>query len=295
MHPSQFIHVAARRTTGLQTIPKPTDDRCEDSVVCYFLKSENFNNKDQVISGFEETYRTKMSEDEKNKFKSQLKPIPLNKNDDDCSGWIYPDGYSDLVDNNDGFNPSLYAQNDVWKKGMNNAYNHACGLLTHTAASPGRATCTDWTPKGDQSQSLAERTILAATEDKLIPLDSLKLEDALNELASKGPDYHLAALLVADSPESRDFFSGCHWIRRHADKTWSQKFNSDMPTNFDFAGNYITDDNFSQSNWVGGMIQYADIFPPLPARKSQGPMKPFHPEYVLTKFFLVNPKDIQII
>ena len=56
-------------------------------------------------------------------------------------------------------------------------------------------------------------------------------------------------VLLFSEPDSKSGWTGdYHWARQDKDGSWSQKDGSDSVTNFDFAGNKITDP--ARANWV---------------------------------------------
>lgn len=133
----------------------------------------------------------------------------------------------------------------------NNCYAYGVNIASNTFAQPGRASAgsTPW------SVSMTAESVTAnAVLDGLIALPQKSIEDLIeNSGFTQGIDGHYVALVF--SPPEQDFAGDpkakwggdYHWVR--ADRvdvvnrsiSWSQKDGGDQVTNFDFAGEPISD------------------------------------------------------
>ena len=77
-------------------------------------------------------------------------------------------------------------------------------------------------------------------------------KDGLLELKSKtdvpSTPGHLVALLYSPHDDGVGWLGDYHWVRRDSLNSWSQKDGGDQVTNFDFAGQPITDPE--TANWT---------------------------------------------
>lgn len=128
----------------------------------------------------------------------------------------------------------------------NNCYAYACNIATNTFPQPGR-----------QSGYLIEQNTLdGPTVMSYAEMDGLKyvgttIEDCLNyQPRHPSLNGHFVALMISP-PGDANWPGDYHWSRCDNStgdcNQWSQKDGNDQITNFDFAGNLITDP--SQANW----------------------------------------------
>ena len=127
----------------------------------------------------------------------------------------------------------------------NNCYNYAVDIATNTVAQPGRRH--GLVHVGDIDP---EAVWNGAQADGLISLGGPEMlcSEAL-EMASTCDNGELVALLIASPDYSVSFPGDYHWVRCDDldSSRWSQKDGPDQITDFDFAGNPITDP--SSANW----------------------------------------------
>jgi hypothetical protein len=133
----------------------------------------------------------------------------------------------------------------------NNCYAYGTNIASNSFAQPGRASLnsTPWSV-----EMTAESVTANAELDGLIALPQTTIVDLIdNSGYVQGPDGHFVALVFSapekdfkDDPNAQ-WGGDYHWVRADsvdtANKTisWSQKDGGDQVTNFDFAGNPISD------------------------------------------------------
>ncbi|QMU55163.1 MAG: hypothetical protein GKS07_09900 [Nitrosopumilus sp.] len=135
----------------------------------------------------------------------------------------------------------------------NNCYNYSTNIATNSFAQPGRKHGTKITIDGEVVTN-------AAIQDGLIAIGNTT-ETKVSELKDLTPDNpgHFVALMISIPDHSVNWPGDYHWARCDdlANSKWSQKDGGDQVTNFDFAGNPISDP--STANWTvnqgPGMIQ----------------------------------------
>lgn len=133
----------------------------------------------------------------------------------------------------------------------NNCYAYGCNIASNTFPQPGRAhgnLLTTATTNGPTVESFA-------VQDGLIALGGTK--QALAEFiktrqasAAGALDGHFVALMISP-PGDGNWQGDYHWARCDDNvnfASWSQKDGNDQVTNFDFAGNPITDP--AAANWT---------------------------------------------
>ncbi len=153
----------------------------------------------------------------------------------------------------------------------NNCYAYGCNIASNSFAQPGRAS-------GAPSLSgnfTADHVCDNAVSDGLIKVGTT-LADIRDHAASVALAGHYVALMfsppepqIGSDPQA-NWPGDYHWARCDSlsPMSWSQKDGGDQVTNFDFAGNPITDP--STANW----------------RVNQGPIKPGDDnEYVVSYGF----------
>jgi hypothetical protein len=128
----------------------------------------------------------------------------------------------------------------------NNCYNYATDIATNTIAQPGRRH--GLLIEGD---IVAEQVVQGAQKDGLILVGGPGA--TIGDLRARVPNLgngHFTALLIAPADDTVHFIGDYHWVRCDDvdSPSWSQKDGPDQVTNFDFAGNPITDP--SQANWT---------------------------------------------
>lgn len=133
----------------------------------------------------------------------------------------------------------------------NNCYAYGTNIASNSFPQPGRASkgSTPW------SENMTAESVTAnAVLDGLIALPQTTIADLIdNSGHSQGADGHFVAL-VFSAPEpdfkgdpSAQWGGDYHWVRADSVDmvsktiTWSQKDGGDQVTNFDFAGNPISD------------------------------------------------------
>jgi hypothetical protein len=127
----------------------------------------------------------------------------------------------------------------------NNCYAYGCDIATNTFPQPGRVNgvlfnSTNFT--GDNVQAAAEKDgLITISKDAIDPAKLAEMKPSL-------PPGHFVALLFSKPDEAHQWPGDYHWCRQDQDGTWSQKDGGDAVTNFDFAGNKIT--NPAKANWV---------------------------------------------
>lgn len=142
----------------------------------------------------------------------------------------------------------------------NNCYNYSTNVATNSFAQPGRmhGLFLDFPPSGEQVVQGAEMDglVLVGTAD--MPVTALTPPST--------PGHYVALLISAAYNQKQTGWVGdYHWVRCNAVDTfnsWSQKDGGDQVTNFDFAGNLITDP--ATANWtvnqgpISGTPDYPD-------------------------------------
>jgi hypothetical protein len=182
-----------------------------------------------------------------------------------------PDGFSPATDCNGNFMSAKFQPN-------NNCYAYGCNITSNTFPQPGRQsgyllTAADFKqPFG----SLGELVAGYATRDGLIfvgrtAADLTKFRSS-RQGTNPGPatdagdgalDGHFVALMISPAGDA-DWPGDYHWARcdnsSGACNSWSQKDGNDQVTNFDFAGNPITDP--ATANWTVNQGPLADSSSP---------------------------------
>lgn len=126
----------------------------------------------------------------------------------------------------------------------NNCYAYGCDIATNSFPQPGRihGILLNENFTGDAVQAAAEKDgLIEVSKEQLTPA---QLEDAKKNL----PPGHFVALLFSQPDQASGWPGDYHWCRQDKDGTWSQKDGGDAVTNFDFAGNKITDP--AKANWT---------------------------------------------
>jgi hypothetical protein len=133
----------------------------------------------------------------------------------------------------------------------NNCYNYACDIATNTFAQPGRYHGTDiWfqLPPTVPPFFNAANVQAAAELDGLLYVGNSMAEVLAYQQPGPG---HFVALLISEIGDI-NWSGDYHWVRCDNSSAgcdqWSQKDGNDQVTNFDFAGNPITDP--SKANWT---------------------------------------------
>ncbi len=136
----------------------------------------------------------------------------------------------------------------------NNCYNYSTNVATNSFAQPGRMT-----GKPLQKGWTGQDVVNGAVSDGLIFVGGGELtnQDLINHSQNAGAGHYVALMISAPDP-SVDWPGDYHWARCDdlQEMSWSQKDGGDQVTNFDFAGNLITDP--STANWTvnqGAMMQ----------------------------------------
>lgn len=140
--------------------------------------------------------------------------------------------YNPPADCNGNFMSSKFQPN-------NNCYAYACDISTNTFPQPGRA-----------HGQLLPPNFTAANVERFAILDGLIPVDAPVARANG----HYVALFISDPDPVNGWDGDYHWVRCDDAVTfqsWSQKAGGDQITNFDFAGNPITDP--AHANWNANM------------------------------------------
>lgn len=130
----------------------------------------------------------------------------------------------------------------------NNCYAYGCDIATNTFPQPGRASgnlITAPTLNGPSVSAFAKADGLQLAGTSL---DDLRAFDAKRE--ASGQQGHYVALMISLA-DGADWPGDYHWARcddpvNYA--SWSQKDGNDQVTNFDFAGQPIT--NPAHANWT---------------------------------------------
>lgn len=169
-----------------------------------------------------------------------------------------PNGFQPATDANGNFMSAKFQPN-------NNCYAYGCNIASNTFPQPGRKSGYKLVPS-DFQQSLAaigEKVAGYASKDGLI-LVGRTMSDLMTFKSSRqgtnpGPGQlgagflggHFVALMISPAGDA-DWQGDYHWARCDNSSggcdSWSQKDGGDQVTNFDFAGNPITDP--STANWT---------------------------------------------
>ena len=125
----------------------------------------------------------------------------------------------------------------------NNCYNYSCNIASNSFAQPGRqhGYPIPEPPTGSGVQTGAQK-------DGLIFVGT-QISD-LTKHAATAANGHYVALLISSADTTYGWPGDYHWVRSDDNTTfqsWSQKDGNDQVTNFDFAGNPIT--NPASANW----------------------------------------------
>jgi hypothetical protein len=125
----------------------------------------------------------------------------------------------------------------------NNCYNYGCNIATNSFAQPGRkhGIILD-SVDGEIVEKAAEKDGLMEVSHQPMTLEEMKVKQ--KEL----PPGHFVALVISQPDLAHKWPGDYHWVRCDDTGTWSQKDGGDQVTDFDFAGNQITD--IGSSNWV---------------------------------------------
>lgn len=125
----------------------------------------------------------------------------------------------------------------------NNCYNYSTNVATNSFAQPGRMTGNPlkegWKPEDVVKGAISDGLILVGSDI-----------DELIEHSKSSPNGHYVALMISDPEPLLDWPGDYHWARcdNLDESQWSQKDGGDQVTNFDFAGNLIT--NPQTANWT---------------------------------------------
>jgi hypothetical protein len=157
-------------------------------------------------------------------------------------------GYNPAADCSGNFMSYKYQPN-------NNCYAYGCNITPNTFPQPGRASGSlIQNIDGPTIQSFALQDGLSYVGKAMADLRSFAQQrraQATGRTNANGLGGHFVALMI--SPAGDQLWPGdYHWARcDNSDgpcDSWSQKDGSDQVTNFDFAGNLITDP--STANWT---------------------------------------------
>jgi len=169
---------------------------------------------------------------------------------------IYVPQFSDtVVGRSSRYNPSSDCDGNFMSykfQPNNNCYAYACNIASNSFPQPGRISgnqITAATLNGPDIQNFAAQDGLLAVGNNLDNLKAFSMTRMTGKDASM-LDGHYVALMI--SPAGDNNWPGdYHWARCDDNvdfNTWSQKDGSDQVTNFDFAGNPIT--NPVTANWT---------------------------------------------
>uniref|UniRef100_UPI003BAAA1F4 hypothetical protein n=1 Tax=Stappia sp. TaxID=1870903 RepID=UPI003BAAA1F4 len=144
-----------------------------------------------------------------------------------------PTVYAPATDNSGYFMSYRFQPN-------NNCYNYSCDIASNSFAQPGRANgiFLNFPPSGTA-------VVTGAQADGLQWIGtSYPSSSYLN--SSSG---HPVCLLISDADTSLGWPGDYHWVRfDQKNQSWSQKDGGDQVTDFDFAGNPISDP--ATANWT---------------------------------------------
>jgi len=132
----------------------------------------------------------------------------------------------------------------------NNCYNYSVNIATNSYAQPGRMSGL-FLPKV-LDQSVAAQVIQFSKKDGLIHVGGKDISPAdLSKLPIAKDPGHFVALMFSDADTDYQWNGDYHWARCENSSgtcdVWSQKDSHDQVTNFDFAGDKITDPR--TANW----------------------------------------------
>ncbi len=167
-----------------------------------------------------------------------------------------PSAFAPATDCNGNFMSAKFQPN-------NNCYAYGCNITPNTFPQPGRQSGYLLTAANFQQpfQSIGEMVAGYATRDGLVfvgrSADDLgKFRSAKGDAGLNG---HFVALMISPAGDA-DWPGDYHWARcdnsSGACDSWSQKDGNDQVTNFDFAGNPIT--NPATANWTVNQGPLAD-------------------------------------
>jgi hypothetical protein len=166
----------------------------------------------------------------------------------------------------------------------NNCYAYACDIASNTFAQPGRASghlITAATLTGPAVQAFAEHDGLIHVGKTVADIKAF----AAARTASGDVGGHFVALMIS-LPGNGNWPGDYHWARcddRVNFASWSQKDGGDQVTDFDFAGQPITDP--STANWS---VNQGPVNPPADASD-------LVVEYDFYCFMFVPPNSVNII
>ncbi|HVR07168.1 MAG TPA: hypothetical protein VMW75_03910 [Thermoanaerobaculia bacterium] len=126
----------------------------------------------------------------------------------------------------------------------NNCYAYGCNIASNSFPQPGRMHCYLY-PTPPTGPGVQE----GALKDGLYNVGTSKAD--LRAHAATGASGHYVALLVSQADTPNGWPGDYHWARCDDPvdfNSWSQKDGNDQVTNFDFAGNPITDP--ATANWT---------------------------------------------
>lgn len=150
----------------------------------------------------------------------------------------------------------------------NNCYAYGCNIATNTFPQPGRASgCLIQTIDGPTVSSFAVKDGLVFVGETLDDVRSFATKRRQGR-ASGALDGHFVALMISPAGDS-NWPGDYHWARCDDNETftsWSQKDGGDQVTNFDFAGQPLTDP--ASANWTVNQGPVNDS-PPDPVHQGQ--------------------------
>lgn len=147
-------------------------------------------------------------------------------------------GYSPASDCGGAFMSARFQPN-------NNCYAYSCDIASNSFAQPGRRHGFAYSdpPTGASVQQGAEL-------DGLIAIGAT-IDELRAHAADGAPAGHYVALLISASDTANNWPGDYHWVRcddQISYASWSQKDGGDQVTDFDFAGQPISDP--SSANWT---------------------------------------------
>ena len=139
----------------------------------------------------------------------------------------------------------------------NNCYNYGTNVATNSFAQPGRMTGKplpeNWQGKDVVKGAESDGLVLIPSDVDLM----LWLSQWLKDHPGVDKTGHLVALMISSSDKKLGWPGDYHWarcdntwsaVKNNIPTQWSQKDGTDQVTNFDFAGNPITDPK--TANWT---------------------------------------------
>ncbi|MFP9099099.1 hypothetical protein ACLI09_08595 [Flavobacterium sp. RHBU_24] len=146
----------------------------------------------------------------------------------------------------------------------NNCYAYACNIASNTFPQPGRKSGYLLTPANmvGTVASVGATVSSYAEKDGLILVGTTMEEVRAFTPPSNTEPGHFVALMISPAGDA-NWQGDYHWARCSNSFTgcdeWSQKDGSDQITNFDFAGNFITDPSIA--NWTvnQGPVSNTDV------------------------------------